>query len=98
MTLTQINPLDSYSESETHVQGTVRELVSCGITANGVKLDKADLGVLLNLGMGELIGEVVRTAGSKGKAPKVYRIARKQDCVFSSTWLDFNFNLGAETN
>lgn len=97
MELQKIAHLDTFSESKTHLQGTVRELVSCGISVNGIKLDKADLGVLLNLGMGKLLGEVDKPAGSRGKAAKVYSIAKQQDCVFTAADLDFNFVLGSET-
>ena len=97
MELQKIAPLDTFSESKTHLQGTVKELVSCGISVNGIKLDKADLGVLLNLGMGKCLGEVDQASGTRGKAPKVYSIAKKQDCIFTAANLDFNFVLGSDT-
>lgn len=92
MPLEKIPPSLTFKETSTYVQGTVKDLVSRGIAVNKIPVDKASLGVLIHLGMGELIGEVEPSSTARGKAPKVYRIKRKQDCVFNAASLDFSFS------
>ncbi len=66
-----------------YVEGTIKSLTESGITVNGVKVDKADLGVLMALGLGTVVGVEDRPAGARGRTAKIYRIPLQQECLFS---------------
>lgn len=83
---TNVTPITTYKPTlqvtDTHVIGTVRELVSADFSCNGYTLDKSMLSVLIHLGLAEDVGTAEKVAGVSGIAPKIYKIALEQEAVF----------------
>ncbi len=73
--MAKTNDVKNLEITENYVQGTVKELIRGDrLRVNGQKVDQPALSVLARLGIATEVGVADRPEGTRGPAPKVYRL------------------------